>query len=151
MENYYYLHGIIIMHTDRLSILKVLADKHCLKILTVIANDGNVASHTLQSTSGFSKKQHYSRTEQLIECGLVKRNHRIFSLTSFGKVIYRSKLKIDAAFKEYYTLKAVDSILATNEITERNRKKLINSIVIDNGIKMVLLGNQSSDNQHKEL
>ena len=43
------------MHTDRLSILKVLADKHCLIILTVIANDGNVASHTLQSTSGFSK------------------------------------------------------------------------------------------------
>ena len=131
------------MQADRLSILKVLADKHCLKILTVIANDGNVASHTLQSTTGFSKKQHYSRTQQLIECGLVKRKHGIFSLTSFGKVIYRSKLKIDAAFKEYYTLKAVDSILATKGISDRNRKELINNIVIDNGIKMVLLGNKS--------
>jgi adenylylsulfate kinase-like enzyme len=131
------------MQADRLSILRVLADKHCLKILTVIANDGDVASHTLQSTIGLSKKQHYSRTQQLIECGLVIRKHGIFSLTSFGKVIYRSKLKIDAAFKEYYTLKAVDSILATKEITERNRKELINNIVIDNGIKMVLLGNPS--------
>ena len=131
------------MQADRLSILKVLADKHCLKILTVITNDGNVDSHFLQSTIGFSKKQHYSRTQQLIECGLVKRKHGIFSLTSFGKVIYRSKLKIDAAFKEYYTLKAVDSILATKDITERNRKELINNIVIDNGIKMVLLGSQS--------
>jgi hypothetical protein len=97
----------------------------------------------LQSAIGFSKKQHYSRTQQLLECGLVKRKHGIFSLTSFGKVIYRSKLKIDAAFNEYYTLKAVDSILATKEITERNRKELINNIVIDNGIKMVLLGSQS--------
>jgi predicted transcriptional regulator len=131
------------MQADRLSILRVLADKHCLKILTVIANDGNVASHTLQSTIGFSKKQHYSRTQQLIECGLVKRKYGIFSLTSFGKVIYRSKLKIDAAFKEYYTLKAVDSILATKDITERNRKELINNIVIDNGIKLVFLGNPS--------
>ena len=131
------------MQADRLSILRALADKHCLKILTFIANDGNVDSHVLQSTIGFSKKQHYSRTQHLIECGLVKRKHGIFSLTSFGKVIYRSKLKIDAAFKEYYTLKAVDSILATKEITERNRKELINNIVIDNGIKMVLLGNQS--------
>ncbi len=131
------------MQADRLSILRVLAEKNRLKILTVIANEGNVASPILRSTNGFSKKQHYSRTQQLIECGLVKRKHGIFSLTSFGKVIYRSKLKIDAAFKEYYTLKAVDSILATKEITERNRKELINNIVIDNGIKMVLLGNQS--------
>ena len=104
------------MQVDRLSMLRILADKHCLNILTVIANDGNVASHTLQSTIGFSKKQHYSRTQQLIECGLVKRKHGIFSLTSFGKVIYRSKLKIDAAFKEYYTLKAVDSILAQRKL-----------------------------------
>ena len=130
------------MQADRLSILRVLADKYCLKILTVIANDGNVASHTLQSTNGFSKKQHYSRTQQLIECGLVKRKHGIFSLTSFGKVVYRSKLKIDAAFKEYYTLKAVDSILATREISDRNRKELINNIVNDNGIKMILLGDK---------
>jgi hypothetical protein len=33
--------------------------------------------------------------------------------------------------------------LTTKEITERNRKELINNIVIDNGIKMVLLGSQS--------
>ena len=131
------------MQADRLSILRVLADKHCLKILTIIANDGNVASHSLKSTSGFSNKQHYSRTQQLVECGLVKRKHGIFSLTSFGKVIYRSKLKIDAAFKEYYTLKAVDSILATKEINDRHRKELINNIVNDNGIKMILLGNKS--------
>ena len=131
------------MQANMLSVLKVLADKHCLKILTIIANDGNVDSRALQSTIGFSKKQHYSRTQQLIECGLVKRKHGFFSLTSFGKVIYRSKLKIDAAFKEYYTLKAVDSILATKEISDRNRKELINNIVIDNGIKMVLLGNKS--------
>ena len=131
------------MQADRLSMLRILADKHCLKILTVIANDGNVDSRALQSTIGFSKKQHYSRTQQLIECGLVKRKHGIFSLTSFGKVIYRSKLKIDAAFKEYYTLKAVDSILATKEINDRHRKELINNIVNDNGIKMILLGNKS--------
>jgi hypothetical protein len=128
---------------DRLCILRVLADKHCLEIFTIIANDGNVDSHTLQTTNGFSKKQHYSRTQQLIVCGLVKRKHGIFSLTSFGKVIYRSKLKIDAAFNEYSTLMAVDSILATKEISERNRKELINNIVIDNGIKMVLLNNKS--------
>ena len=131
------------MQADRLSMLRILADKHCLKILTVVANDGNVASHTLQSTTGFSKKQHYSRTQHLIECGLVKRKHGFFSLTSFGKVIYRSKLKIDAAFKEYYTLKAVDSILATKEINDRHRKELINNFVNDNGIKMILLGNKS--------
>ena len=118
-------------------------DKHCLNILTVIANDVNVPSHALKSTIGFSKKQHYSSTQHLIECGLVKRKHGIFSLTSFGKVIYRSKLKIDGAFKEYYTLKAVDSILATKEISDHNRKELINNIVNDNGIKMVLLGNKS--------
>ena len=88
-----------------MNILRVLADKHCLDILTIIANDGNVASHTLQSTTGFSKKQHYSRTQQLVECGLVKRKHGIFSLTAFGKVIYHSKLKIDAALQRILHIK----------------------------------------------
>ena len=93
------------MKADRLSILRLLADKYCLKILTIIANDENVASHTLQSTSGFSKKQHYSRTQQLVECGLVKRKHGIFSLTAFGKVIYHSELKIDAALQRILRIK----------------------------------------------
>src|SRR5437867_2224883 len=87
----------------------------------------------------FTKRQYYSKTQQLQENGLVKRKLGVLSLTSFGKVVYDSKLKLDAAVKEYYSLKAVDSIRGTKEIGEERHKELIKNIISDKGIKTILL------------
>lgn len=120
-------------------VLELLSDKGTLEIFNAIANNGNIYGQSLQSMNGFSKKQYYSRTQRLLIQGLVKRKHGIFSLTSFGQVVYHSKFRLDAAVKEYYRLKAVDSISASKEMSEV-RKEIIENIVIDNNIKMILLG-----------
>ncbi len=120
-------------------VLELLSDKGTLEIFNAIANNGNIYGQSLQSMNGFSKKQYYSRTQRLLIQGLVKRKHGIFSLTSFGQVVYHSKFRLDAAVKEYYRLKAVDSISASKEMSEV-RKEIIENIVSDNDIKMVLLG-----------
>ncbi|HEX9319483.1 MAG TPA: hypothetical protein VF884_11160 [Nitrososphaeraceae archaeon] len=42
-------------------------------------------------------------------------------------------------FNEYWRLKAVDSVQASDEIHEDSRKKIMNNIVSDNDIKMILM------------
>jgi predicted NodU family carbamoyl transferase len=120
---------------DTESLLGVLSDKSTLEIFTFIANNANVRSQTLRDTYGFSMKQYYSRIQRLLGYGLVKRNLGVYTLSSFGTVVYQNKLKMDAAIKEYNSLKAIDTIKAANDI----REKIIRNIVTDNDIKTALL------------
>ena len=121
------------------SILRVLSDKGTLEIFDFIADNINVRSRTLRDNYGFSMKQFYSRIEKLLEYGLVRRKHGVYTLSSFGSVVYLNKLKMDAAIKEYNSLKAVDSILATDELSPDVRKKIINKIVSDHDVRTALL------------
>jgi predicted transcriptional regulator len=124
---------------DTESLLGVLSDKSTLEIFTFIANNANVRSQTLRDTYGFSMKQYYSRIQRLLGYGLVKRNLGAYTLSSFGTVVYQNKLKMDAAIKEYNSLKAIDTIKAANELAPDIREKIIRNIVTDNDIKTALL------------
>ena len=121
-------------------ILNSISNKHSLQLFNFIATEKKIKinSQSLQ-TLHLTKKQYYSRMHELTKNGLVKRNLGIYQLTAFGKVVYSSKLKIDAAFKNYMLLKALDSIESTNEINLKARKVLVKELVRDNVIKDILL------------
>jgi hypothetical protein len=127
------------MATD---IIRAISDEDSLKLFTFLATEKekNTDTNTLISLNGLTKKQFYLRMQNLIRIGIVKRNSGVYQLTSFGQVIYFSKIKIDAAIKNYWALKAVDSFASTREISSEVRKKLINSVVRDKIIKEILLG-----------
>jgi len=127
------------MATD---IIRAISDEDSLKLFTFLATEKekNTDTNTLISLNGLTKKQFYLRMQNLIRIGIVKRNSGVYQLTSFGQVIYFSKIKIDAAIKNYWALKAVDSFESTREISSEVRKKLINSVVRDKIIKEILLG-----------
>jgi hypothetical protein len=110
-----------------------------LEIFDFIADNTNVRSQTLRDYYGFSVKQFYSRIVKLLEYGLVRRKLGVYTLSSFGSVVYQNKLKMDAAIKEYHSLKAVDSIIATDELSPDVREQLINKIVSDHDVKTALL------------
>jgi hypothetical protein len=128
-----------IMATD---IIRAISDEDSLKLFTFLATEKekNTDTNALISLNGLTKKQFYLRMQNLIRIGIVKRNSGVYQLTSFGQVIYFSKIKIDAAIKNYWALKAVDSFESTREISSEVRKKLINSVVRDKIIKEILLG-----------
>jgi len=127
------------MATD---IIRAISDEDSLKLFTFLATEKekNTDTNALISLNGLTKKQFYLRMQNLIRIGIVKRNSGVYQLTSFGQVIYFSKIKIDAAIKNYWALKAVDSFESTREISSEVRKKLINSVVRDKIIKEILLG-----------
>jgi hypothetical protein len=122
-------------------ILGAISNQDSLKIFDIIATEKKIKinSQALQTKNGLTKKQYYSRMHELTKFGLVKRTLGIYQLTSFGKIVYSSKLKIDAAFKNYWLLKALDSIESTNEINSQARKALVKELVNDNVIKDILL------------
>ena len=124
---------------DTESLLGILSDKGTLEIFNSIANNTNVRSRTLRVKYGFTMKQYYSRIQKLLAYGLVKRKLGMYTLSTFGTVVYQNTLRMDAAIKEYDNLKAIDTIKASNELSENIRQKIINDIVTDNDIKSTLL------------
>ena len=121
-------------------IFHAISDQGSLQIFNFIATEKKkkINSKAIQSSNGLTKKQYYSRIYELTKFGLVKRTLGIYELTSLGKIVYSSKLKIDAAFKNYWTLKAVDSIEA-NKVNSDARKALVKEVVKDKVIKDILL------------
>jgi len=122
-------------------ILGAISDRDSLQLFDFIATEKKIRinSQSLQMMNGLTKKQYYSRMHELTKFGLVKRTLGIYQLTSFGKIVYSSKLKINAAFKNYWQLKALDSLEVTNKINAEARKALVKELVKDNVIKNILL------------
>lgn len=131
------INSLTVLDTE--SLLEILSDKGTLEIFHFIANNANVRSQPLLERFGFSTKQYYSRIQKLLAYGLVKRNLGVYSISSFGMVVYQNKLKMDAAVKEYQSLKAIDAIKGANELAPDIRKKIISNIVTDTDVRTALL------------
>jgi hypothetical protein len=118
-------------------VLHAISDIKSLDMFCFIAKQ-SVASHVLKQTKGLSTKQYYSRTEDLLDVRLIKRKKGRFSITAFGAVVYHAQLVIESGIKNYWKLKAVDSIQSSAEIGEQERVKLIKSILGDITIEKIL-------------
>lgn len=118
-------------------VLHAISDIRSLDMFCFIAKQ-SVESDVLKQTKGLSTKQYYSRTEQLLEVGLIKRKKGRFSLTAFGAVVYHAELVIESGIQNYWKLKAVDSIQSSANIGEQERVKLIKSILADTRIERIL-------------
>jgi predicted transcriptional regulator len=118
-------------------VLHAISDIRSLDMFCFIAKQ-SVESDVLKQTKGLSTKQYYSRTEHLLEVGLIKRKKGRFSLTAFGAVVYHAELVIESGIQNYWKLKAVDSIQSSADIGEQERVKLIKSILADTRIERIL-------------
>ena len=122
-------------------ILQSITNKVSLEIFDIVAIKKKIDSKKLRYLGGFKEltnKPYYSGT-RVTKLGIIKRTGGVFSLTSFGVVVYHAKSRIDTAIKEYWKLKAVDSIEGSKEIDQYVRQELINNIIIDDNIRRVLL------------
>src|SRR5438093_5781315 len=118
-------------------ILKALGDNKSLQVFCAVAT-GVVDSQTLKTGKGLSRKQYYSRTNRMTKAGLIKRKKNRFSLTTLGIIVYHAQMEIDSAVKNYWKLKAIDSIKASHEMNKEERAKLIKTIISDETIEKIL-------------
>ena len=118
-------------------VLKSISDDDSIDLFRYIAtNDSD--SDSLRSKSSMTRKQYYSRMSRLMKAGLIKRKNGKHTLTAFGKVIYDSQITIENAINNYWKLKAIDSLEMSNDLPVEERKKLIDNLIENTGIREIL-------------
>ncbi len=120
-----------------LEILNSISDKLSLEIFCSIAKEVSEGNR-LKTTLGLSRKQYYSRTERMLKAGLIRRKKGRFSLTSLGIVAYHTQIQLESALKNYWNLKAIDSIQDLHTMNREERLKIIKKLVTDKTIQNIL-------------
>jgi hypothetical protein len=118
-------------------VLKSISDDESLELFRSIAlKDSD--SGFLRNRTKLTRKQYYSRMSKLTKAGLIKRKNGKHTLTAFGKVIRDSHITIENAINNYWKLKAIDSLEMSTDLPAEERKKLINNLIDNNGIREIL-------------
>jgi predicted transcriptional regulator len=128
----------------------VLSDDKSLALFNLAAFTLSGDASIVMSRLGITRKQYYSRLNQLINVGLVTRKSSNYFLTSFGKVVYEFHLLIGQAIESYWKLKAIDSIESSIPDSSEQRKNLIDTLIESSDIKNILL-NQSISSEVGKL
>ena len=118
-------------------VLKSISDDGSIELFSLIATK-HADSELLRSETKMTRKQYYSRMSRLMEAGLIKRKHGKHTLTTFGKVVYYAQITIENATNYYWNLKAIDSLEMSNDLPVEERKKLVDNLIENNGIKEIL-------------
>ena len=118
-------------------ILEAISDVKSLKLFNTIATKGG-NSEDLSVQLKLSRKEYYSRMSRLMKTGMVKRKNGKHFLTAFGKIIYDAQVTVKKAVESYWKLKAIDSIDLSDEITVKERDKLIHTLLDDVEIREIL-------------
>ena len=119
------------------NVLKSISDDESLELFRFVAtNDSD--SESLRNRTKMTRKQYYSRMSRLMKAGLIKRRSGKHTLTTFGRVIYDTQVTIENAIHNYWKLKAIDSLEMSDDLPVEERKKLIDNLIENNGIREIL-------------
>lgn len=122
-------------------IIKLISDDKSLLIFCTVFLASGDSSETIRAELKLTRKQYYSRISRLIKAGLVKRQKGKYFVTAFGKVIYDSQKLLGTAVKNYWKLKAIDSlgVVNDNNMPKEERKRIIEELIGNRQIKDILL------------
>lgn len=130
-------------HTSAASVLRAIADDKSLELFGTVAQE-TIDSKNLKSKIKLTRKQYYSRLSRMTRAGLVRRKNGKYVLTTFGKIVYESKITVENALNNYWKLKAIDSLETSNELPKEERQKLIETLLDNQGLKAVIVREGSS-------
>jgi hypothetical protein len=127
--------------SDSLSVERIfsaLSDDKSLSLFNIIGimssptSDGQPTREILISRMNLTRKQYYTRINQLRDAGLIARKSTKFVLTSLGRVVYETHKTIGVAIQNRWRLQAIDSLennLITHRMPTEERHKLINTLL----------------------
>jgi len=123
------------------NLMKLISDNKSLLIFKTIFLASGDSGENLRTQLNLTKKQYYSRISRLTKAGLVKRQKGRYFVTAFGRVIYDAQRLLGSAVKNYWKLKAIDSLGAANDdkMPTEERTKIIDLMIGNPQIKEILL------------
>jgi hypothetical protein len=98
------------------TVFSAISDNKSLLLFNII---GIMSSHALDeqptgeiliSRMNLTRRQYYTRINQLRDAGLITRKSTKFALTSLGRVVYETQRTIGAAIQNRWRLQAIDSL-----------------------------------------
>ena len=140
--------------SDSLTVERVfsaISDNKSLLLFNVI---GTMSSHAsddagqptgeiLISRMNMTRRQYYTRINQLRDAGLITKRSTRFVLTSLGRVVYETHRTIGVAIQNRWKLQAIDSLensLVAHRMPAEERYKVMNVLLGDcDKIKDILL------------
>jgi predicted transcriptional regulator len=131
------------------SILRTIADDKSLELFTTVALE-TIDSKNLKSKTKLTRKQYYSRLSRMTRAGLVRRKNGNYILTTFGRIVYESKVTLEIALNNYWKLKAIDSIEISNELPKEEQQKLIETLLDNEELKEIIMKDFSPHEQEQE-
>lgn len=122
-------------------IINLISEDKSLVIFKTIFLASGDSSKTLRTQLKLTKKQFYPRISRLTKAGLVKRQKGRYFVTAFGRVIYDAQRLLGNALKNYWKLKAIDSLGVANDdkVPKEERMKIIDLMIGNPQIKEILL------------
>jgi len=123
------------------NLMKLISDNKSLLIFKTIFLASGDSGENLRTQLNLTKKQYYSRISRLTKAGLVKRQKGRYFVTAFGRVIYDAQRLLGSAVKNYWKLKAIDSLGSANDdkMPTEERTKIIDLMIGNPQIKEILL------------
>jgi hypothetical protein len=122
-------------------VIKLISDNKSLLIFKTIFLASGDSSENLRTQLKLTKKQYYSRISRLTKAGLENRQKGRYFVTAFGRVIYDAQRLLGSAVKNYWKLRAIDSLGVANDgkIPTEERTKIIDLMIGNPQIKEILL------------
>ena len=126
------------------SVISAVSDDKAILLFKAVALSENDCSNILITKLKLSRRQYYSTMMRLMHANLVQRIGGRYRLTSLGRIMYNTYLKMETAVKYYWKLKAIDSILvsANKELPIEECRRIIDNMIDNDEIKAIL----NSDN-----
>jgi predicted transcriptional regulator len=120
------------------AIFRALSDDKSLTLFNTVAlSPGN--SNFLTRNLNVSRKQYYTKMENICKQGLVARKNGRYYLTTMGKIIYELQKVIGTAVNDYWKLKAIDSLRIQDQLPEDQIAKLVDTLVENQGLRDIIL------------
>ncbi|HET7283228.1 MAG TPA: hypothetical protein VFI70_00950 [Nitrososphaeraceae archaeon] len=121
-------------------IINAISNEQSLGLFKAIAQT-SADSAILTKKARLTRKQYYSRMSRMTKVGLIKRKNGKYFLTSLGKVIYQAQTLIGNTLKDYWKLKAIDSldISTSTGLPQEEHDKILNTLIDNHQIKQILL------------
>jgi predicted transcriptional regulator len=137
-------------HTSAATVLRTIADDKSIELFTTVALE-TIDSKNLKKKTKLTRKQYYSRLSRMTSAGLVKRKNGKYILTTFGRIVYDSKVTIENALNNYWKLKAIDSLETSNEVPKEEQQKLIETLLENEKIRAILEKGLSTESTLKTV
>ena len=137
-------------HTSAATVLRTIADDKSIELFTTVALE-TIDSKNLKNRTKLTRKQYYSRLSRMTSAGLVRRKNGKYILTTFGRIVYDSKVTIENALNNYWKLKAIDSLETSNEVPKEEQQKLIETLLDNEKIEAILERGMSAETTLKRV